>query len=68
MSTEVFEGMPDAEALDTLTLTEKAGRTTITILVQHKTKANRDGHIESGMESGLQDALDLLEQVAISLR
>jgi hypothetical protein len=28
----------------------------------------RDAHIESGMESGLQDALDLLEQVAMSLR
>jgi uncharacterized protein YndB with AHSA1/START domain len=68
VSTEVFEGMPDAEALDTLTLTEKDGRTTLTVLVQHQNKANRDAHIESGMEGGLQDALDLLEQVAISLR
>jgi uncharacterized protein YndB with AHSA1/START domain len=68
VTTEVFEGMPDAEALDTLTLTEKDGRTTLTILVEHQTKAHRDAHIESGMESGLQDALDLLEQVAVSLR
>jgi uncharacterized protein YndB with AHSA1/START domain len=68
VSTEVFEGMPDAEALDTLTLAEKNGRTTLTILVEHQTKAHRDAHIESGMENGLQDALDLLEQVAISLR
>jgi uncharacterized protein YndB with AHSA1/START domain len=68
VSTEVFEGMPDAEALDTLTLTEEDGRTTLTILVQHQTKEHRDAHIESGMEAGLQDALDLLEQVAISLR
>src|ERR687893_2510482 len=66
VTTEVFEGMPDAEALDTLTLTEKAGRTTLTILVEHQTKEHRDAHIESGMEGGLQDALDLLEQVAIS--
>src|ERR671911_2970252 len=35
VSTEVFEGMPDAEALDTLTLAEKNGRTTLTILVEH---------------------------------
>src|SRR6266536_1673938 len=35
VSTEVFEGMPDAEAVDTLTLTERDGRTTLTILVQH---------------------------------
>jgi uncharacterized protein YndB with AHSA1/START domain len=68
VSTEVFEGMPDAEALDTLTFTEEDGRTTITILVQHQNKEHRDAHIESGMEAGLQDALDLLEQVAISLR
>ena len=68
VSTEVFEGTPDAEALDTLTLTEKNGRTILTVLVEHQTKAHRDAHIESGMESGLQDALDLLEQVAISLR
>jgi uncharacterized protein YndB with AHSA1/START domain len=68
VSTEVFEGMPDAEALNTMTLTEVDGRTTLTILVEHMSKEHRDAHIESGMEDGLQDALDLLEQVAISLR
>jgi uncharacterized protein YndB with AHSA1/START domain len=67
VSTEVFELVPDAEAVDTLTLTEQGGRTTLTILVQHQTKAHRDAHLESGMEAGLQDALDLLEQVAATL-
>jgi uncharacterized protein YndB with AHSA1/START domain len=68
VSTEVYEGFPDAEALNTLTLTERDGRTTLEVLVQHKTKEHRDGHIESGMEDGMQDAMDLLEQVAVSLR
>jgi len=68
VSTEVFELVPDAEAVDTLTLAEQAGRTTLSILVEHQTRAHRDAHIESGMEAGLQDALDLLEQVAASLR
>ncbi len=68
VSTEVFELVPDAEAIDTMTLTEQGGRTMLTVLVQHQTKAHRDAHIESGMEAGLQDALDLLEQVARSLR
>ena len=68
VSTEVYEGMPEAEALNTLTLTEVDGRTTLTILVQHASKEHRDAHIESGMEAGMQDALALLEQVAISLR
>ncbi len=61
---------PDAEehaALDTVTFTETGDRTTLTILVQHKTQADRDLHIQSGMEDGLQDALDLLEQIAVSL-
>ena len=71
VSTEVYEGIPDAEehaALNTLTLTEVDGRTTLTVLVEHPTKIGRDAHINSGMEGGMQDALDLLEQVAISLR
>jgi uncharacterized protein YndB with AHSA1/START domain len=71
VSTEAYEGIPDADehaALDTLTLEEVDGRTTMTVLVEHPTKEGRDAHIESGMEAGLQDALDLLEQVAVSLR
>ena len=67
VSTEVYEGMPDAQAVDTVTFTEVDGRTTLTILVQHTEKAGRDAHIEAGMEDGLQDALDLLEGVARSL-
>lgn len=66
--TEVYEGMPEGEALDTLTLTEADGRTTMEILVQHSCKEHRDGHINSGMEGGMQEAMDLLEQVAVSLR
>jgi uncharacterized protein YndB with AHSA1/START domain len=68
VSTEVYEAFPDGEALDTLTLTEADGRTTLTVLVEHQSKEHRDMHIESGMEVGMQEAMDLLEQVAISLR
>jgi uncharacterized protein YndB with AHSA1/START domain len=70
VSTEVYEGIPDAEAhasLNTMTLVEADGRTTLTILVEHQTQEDRDAHINSGMEDGLQDALDLLEEVAASL-
>ena len=68
VSTEVFEGFGDAESVNTMTLAEADGRTTATILVQHSQKEHRDAHIESGMEAGLQDAMDLLEEVAVSLR
>jgi uncharacterized protein YndB with AHSA1/START domain len=68
VSTEVYEGMPDAESMNTLTLTEVDGRTTLTILVQHASKEHRDAQINSGMEAGMQESLDALEQVAVSLR
>ena len=71
VSTEAYEGIPDPDAnatLNTATFTEKDGRTTLTILVEAPSKAIRDAIIESGMEAGLQDALDLLEQTAVSLR
>ncbi len=68
VSTEVFEGFPDGEALNTLTLTETDARTTMTILVEHSSKEHRDAHINSGMETGMQTAMDLLEEVARSLR
>jgi uncharacterized protein YndB with AHSA1/START domain len=69
VSTEVYEGAPGSEGtLNTLTLAEADGRTTATILIEAGSKEVRDAILESGMEDGLQDALDLLEQVAQSLR
>jgi uncharacterized protein YndB with AHSA1/START domain len=74
VSTEVFEGLPEGVSeeegatVNTATFIEADGRTTVTILVQAANKVSRDAIIESGMEGGLQDALDLLEQVAVSLR
>ena len=72
VSTEVYEGMPagspEEGTLNTATFTESDGRTTLTVLVQAPSKEIRDAIIDSGMEAGMQDALDLLEQVASSLR
>ena len=70
VSTEVYEGAPEGAegTLNTATFTESNGRTTLTVLVQAPNKETRDMIIESGMEAGMQDAMDLLEDVAISLR
>lgn len=65
--TEIFEGMPDAVATSTMTLTETGGRTTLAILVQHTSKEHRDMHLNSGMEAGMQTSLAKLEEVARSL-
>jgi uncharacterized protein YndB with AHSA1/START domain len=74
VSTETYEGVPegvseeDATTINTASFEETGGRTTLTILVQARNKESRDAIVESGMEDGLQDALDLLEEVAASLR
>ena len=74
VSTEIYEGLPEgvsdeeAATVNTVTFVEANGRTTVTLLVQATSKTSRDAIIDSGMEAGLQDALDLLEQAAVSLR
>jgi uncharacterized protein YndB with AHSA1/START domain len=69
--TEIYEGMPEpesgAEAVTTITFTESAGRTTLTLLMQLASKEDRDMVIDSGMETGMQKGWDLLEQLAVSL-
>jgi uncharacterized protein YndB with AHSA1/START domain len=68
--TEVFEGVPNGDddpAVVTMILAEKAGRTVMTQLSQLSSQATRDAILESGMEAGMQDAMDLLEEVAVSL-
>jgi uncharacterized protein YndB with AHSA1/START domain len=68
VTTEVYEAMPEGEALNTVKFTELDGRTTVTLLSELPTKEVRDMVIESGMELGMQEQMDVLEQVAISLR
>jgi uncharacterized protein YndB with AHSA1/START domain len=71
VTTEEFEGAPDPEnngTLNTMTLEESDGRTTLTVLIQCPNGYVRNAIVESGMEAGLQDAYDLLEEVAISLK
>ncbi len=68
VNTEVYEGMPDAEALNVVTFAETDGRTTLELLVVCKDQAGRDAIIESGMEGGMQEQMVLLEALAQSLR
>lgn len=74
VNTEIFEGVPEhgmpasEAALNVVTFEEADGRTTLTLRVQCDSRATRDAIVESGMEGGMQEGMDLLEQVAISLR
>ena len=70
VQTEAYEGAPDPDdnaTVNTMTLTEADGVTTLTVLVDCPNEFVRNAIVESGMEAGLQDAYDLLEEVAISL-
>jgi len=64
VSTEVFEAMPEHEAVCTASFTGSDGGTVLTLLVQHQTRELRDQHLASGMEEGMNEALDLLEELA----
>ena len=71
VTTEVYEGAPEVTSeppLNIITFTEAEGRTTLTLLAQTGTKELRDMIMNSGMEVGMQQAWDRLEQVAVSLQ
>jgi uncharacterized protein (TIGR03086 family) len=65
-STEVFEPYPDAESLNTMTLTESDGVTTLQTLVRHQSKEFRDGHVDSGMEGGMQATFNRLDDLLVA--
>jgi uncharacterized protein YndB with AHSA1/START domain len=69
--TEIYEGMPDGDsppALNTATFVEYDGRTTLELLTEVESREIRDMIVESGMEGGVQEQMELLEELARSLR
>ena len=75
VTTEVYEGAPlppeqlEANAtVNTVTFAAEGGRTLVTMLTECSSHEVREMIVASGMEAGLQDALDLLEETANSLR
>jgi uncharacterized protein YndB with AHSA1/START domain len=74
VTTEVYDTGPGSENPDesmapviTTTFTEDDGRTTMTQVVDCPSAEVRDMIVESGMEAGMQESMDALERVAISL-
>jgi len=68
--TEVYEmpGAGDEDApLNTITFVEHDGHTTMTAITDCPSREVRDAIMGSGMEAGMQDAYDLLEETASSL-
>jgi uncharacterized protein YndB with AHSA1/START domain len=69
VNTEVFEGAPEGgAALVTCTFESIDGdRTRLSMLTHVDSKEIRDMIIGTGMESGAQEGLDILEEIAIEL-
>jgi uncharacterized protein YndB with AHSA1/START domain len=65
--TFVFEPFPDQQAVETFTLDEKDGKTTVTTLTVHKTLEGRDGHLNHGMEVGMTEGYARLDELLVSL-
>ncbi|HEY3872672.1 MAG TPA: SRPBCC family protein [Actinocrinis sp.] len=67
VSTQIYEALPHVQATTVTEFAEKDGRTTVSLLVEHTSRENRDGHLDSGMEEGMNESFDLLERVAREL-
>jgi uncharacterized protein YndB with AHSA1/START domain len=69
VTTEVYEGAPPGlqDPIDIVTFEEHDGRTTLTIVMRVESREVRDMIIDTGMEGGMQESMDVLEQVAREL-
>jgi len=56
-----FEPWPGHVALDALTFEERNGRTTVRTHSVYQSVEDRDGMVQSGMESGVREGFDRLE-------
>jgi len=65
--TEVFEQQPTAPALVTVTFEEDAGRTRVVSRSVYPSAEVRDAVIQSGMEVGMRECMDQLDDVAAAL-
>ena len=57
----------DFEAVETLTLEEHDGKTTLSVTVVHPSKESRDGHLNSGMEGGAAQTYNRLARHVASM-
>ena len=63
-----FEGVPGHVSLDTATLEEADGKTTMVATSVFQSVEDRDGMVASGMEGGARETYDRLAEVIESLR
>jgi len=62
-----FEGTPGQVSLETVTFEDLGSRTLVRTNAVYQSVANRDAMIESGMEAGLNEGLDRLDELLTKL-
>jgi uncharacterized protein YndB with AHSA1/START domain len=60
-------GFASGEYQVTSAFAEHGGKTTLTTTILHKTKENRDGHLNSGIENGVAPAYNRLAEVVATM-
>ena len=69
VQTFIFDPMPEAVAIDTITLEEHGGKTTCITTQVHDTIASRDAMFANGgMERGMREGYDRLDRVLAELK
>jgi uncharacterized protein YndB with AHSA1/START domain len=63
-----YEPLPGHISVETMTLTERDGRTLLTVRDQFASKEDLDGMVDSGMESGARESYERLDEVLAELR
>ena len=67
LQTWEFEGAPGHVSLEKLTLEEHGGKTTVRNHAVYQSMEARDAMIESGMEGGVNDGFDRLDDLLLTL-
>jgi uncharacterized protein YndB with AHSA1/START domain len=62
-----YEGMPGHISVETLTFTEKDGKTLLTATAVYGSLEERNGVMQSGMESGARESWDRLSELVATL-
>ena len=63
-----YEPLPGHISVETMMLTERDGRTVLTVRDQFASKEDLDGMVASGMESGARESYERLDDVLAELR
>jgi uncharacterized protein YndB with AHSA1/START domain len=63
-----YEGMPGHISVETMTLTEREGKTTLTAVSRFDSVEDRDGMLRSGMEVGANETWDRLAEYLAAMK